>query len=82
MFLNFRIAAQQIAAFLYIWNSVSIWICFVYYYDFVYIDADMAKKGVDCVKIIQSFYAIMEDRENVGQECRDILDLRFAVRQT
>jgi len=23
-------------------------------------DADMAKKGVDCVKIIQSFYAMME----------------------
>ena len=53
--------AQQIAAFLYIWNSVSIWICFAYCYDFVYVDADMAKKGVDCVKIIQSFYAMMED---------------------
>ena len=29
--------------------------------EFVYVDADMAKKGVDCVKIIQSFYAMMED---------------------
>lgn len=27
----------------------------------MYVDADMAKKGVDCVKIIQSFYAMMED---------------------
>jgi tRNA A-37 threonylcarbamoyl transferase component Bud32 len=31
-------------------------------FSFVYIDADMAKKGVDCVKIIQSFYAMMEDK--------------------
>lgn len=29
-------------------------------YDFVHLDADMAKKGVDCVKIIQSFYDMMK----------------------
>lgn len=54
--------------------SVSIWICFAYCYDFVYVDADMAKKGVDCVKIIQSFYAMMEDMiEKSERDAKDIL---------
>lgn len=40
----------------------------------MYVDADMAKKGVDCVKIIQSFYAMMEDMiEKSERDAKDIL---------
>ena len=48
----------------------------------MYVDADMAKKVVDCVKIIQSFYAMMEDRiekilvyhiEKSERDAKDIL---------
>lgn len=38
-------------------------------------DADMAKKGVDCVKIIQSFYAMMKDmiKKKSERDAKDIL---------
>lgn len=41
----------------------------------MYVDADMAKKGVDCVKIIQSFYAMMEDmiKKKSERDAKDIL---------
>ena len=41
----------------------------------MYVDADMAKKGVDCVKIIQSFYAMMKDmiKKKSERDAKDIL---------
>ena len=56
-----NISGAADSGILYIWNLSPYGLILHTAMILVYVDADMAKKGVDCVKIIQSFYAMMED---------------------